>query len=137
MSFSSFKEMGKSILGLDKSPSISKLKTGTLNILNDLKEFKLKLKAIENSKPKGQDPEFDKKIAAASKSFDKMKKNPSFSTFDEIFIQESNQEKFSFFRKGQIGNWVEHFSEENSKKIDAIIETKLHKDIQYQFFQSK
>ena len=43
--------------------------------LTDLKEFKLKLKEIENSKPKGQDPEFDKKIATASKSFDKMEKN--------------------------------------------------------------
>jgi hypothetical protein len=43
--------------------------------LTDLKEFKLKLKEIENSKPKGQDPEFDKKIAVASKSYEKMQKN--------------------------------------------------------------
>jgi len=43
--------------------------------LKDLKEFKLKLKEIENSKPKGQDPEFDKRIAAATTTFEKMQTN--------------------------------------------------------------
>ena len=81
------------------------------------------------------DEEIMKLIAFTS--FDKMKNNPTFSHFDELFIQENSQEKFSFFRKGQIGNWVEHFSEESSKKIDEIIKTKLHKDVQYQFIPSK
>lgn len=68
-------------------------------------------------------------------SFDKMKDYPSFN-FAELIEFNFFDEKFNFFRKGQIGNWKKHLSDEISQKIDDMIEKELGHEVQFKFFPS-
>ena len=65
-----------------------------------------------------------KNIADAT-TFDKMKNNPVASrklTFDAEFNKDGSS---SFIRKGIVGDWKNHLSEEQSAKIDALVEEHL------------
>ena len=65
-----------------------------------------------------------KSIAEAT-TFDKMKDNPAASkkhTFDAEFNKDGS---VSFIRKGEVGDWKNHLSEEQSAKIDALVEKHL------------
>ena len=58
-------------------------------------------------------------------TFDKMKNNPVASrklTFDAEFHKDGSS---SFIRKGIVGDWKNHLSEEQSAKIDALVEEHL------------
>lgn len=66
-----------------------------------------------------------------------MKSYSSFK-FDAIFFDvDNNCKKFSFFRKGQIGDWVEYFNEEESKKVDKVVKEHLNDLIDFKFFPSR
>ena len=55
-------------------------------------------------------------------TFDKMKSNPLASkrfTFDATFNKDGNN---TFLRKGEVGDWKNYLSEEQSAKIDALVE---------------
>nr|QNH68006.1 sulfotransferase-like protein 3 [Brachionus rotundiformis] len=69
-------------------------------------------------------------------SIDKMK-NYSCFNFDGVFkTEENNSSKFNFFRKGQIGNWTEHFSLEQSKQVDELVYKHLNGIIDFKYFPS-
>ena len=55
-------------------------------------------------------------------SFDNMKSLPSMDmkALDFMF-----KDDMTFFNKGQIGNWKNYLSEEQSKKIDDMVANKL------------
>ena len=58
-------------------------------------------------------------------TFDKMKNNLVASrklTFDAEFNKDGSS---SFIRKGIVGDWKNHLSEEQSAKIDALVEEHL------------
>lgn len=64
-------------------------------------------------------------------------KNYSSFDFQEIFKDSNDSDtKFNFFRRGQIGNWVEYFNEEQSNKVDDIIEKNFKGLIDFKFFAS-
>nr|QVK45629.1 sulfotransferase [Brachionus paranguensis] len=70
-------------------------------------------------------------------SIDKMKTYSSFN-FEGVFRDEENVSlKFNFFRKGQIGNWVEYFNEEQSKRVDQVVNEHFQGAIDFKFFPSK
>lgn len=56
---------------------------------------------------------------------DKLKKNPSFDILNKSVKHSDIAEFTPFFRKGKIGDWRNHFTEEMSKKIDDMVATKL------------
>ncbi|CAF3355636.1 unnamed protein product [Rotaria socialis] len=61
-------------------------------------------------------------------SFDSMKKNPkvNYNWFREWgFVNKS----FSFLRKGEIGDWLNHFDTEQSKSYDKMVSTRLSPSI--------
>ena len=65
----------------------------------------------------------DEKLEAIEKwcSFDSMKKNPMTNyTWNNIF-------KGSFFRNGVVGDWVNHFTPDQSKEFDLIIDNLEYK----------
>jgi hypothetical protein len=68
----------------------------------------------------------DKQVESIIKwcSFDNMKKNPSvnYDWYKEIglFRKDGN-----FFRKGKIGDWLNHFDFSISKQFDEIVDKKL------------
>lgn len=62
---------------------------------------------------------------AEETTFDKMKDNPAASkkmTFDATFNKDGS---CTFLRKGVVGDWKNHLSEEQSAKIDALVEEHL------------
>lgn len=64
-------------------------------------------------------------------SFDNMKNTSSMDMkgMDHMFKQDLN-----FFAKGQIGNWKNYLSDEQSKKIDEVVQKNLtyKRPIQYE-----
>ena len=79
-------------------------------------------------------------------SFDKLKNSRAFemksekaegeaATLDEQ--AEKVKDEFKLFRKGQIGDWKNYFSEEMSKKIDEMNLNKLAYKKTYRFEPSK
>ena len=62
------------------------------------------------------------KSLVAFVSFDNMKELPSmaFNALDMYFKTELN-----FFKKGQVGNWKNYLSEEQSKRIDDVVSKNL------------
>ena len=54
-------------------------------------------------------------------SIEKLKKNPSTDTKLKSF----NGKEFMFYRKGKIGDWKNHLTDEMSKEIDKLVEEKL------------
>nr|QNH68010.1 sulfotransferase-like protein 3 [Brachionus koreanus] len=69
-------------------------------------------------------------------SIDNMKKYSSFD-FEGIFKNHKDDyTKFNFFRKGQIGNWIEYFNEDQSKQVDEVIKEHLEGLIDFKFFSS-
>lgn len=75
--------------------------------------------------------EEDIKKLLAFTSFDNMKKMPSM---DMKMMEHMFTNDLVFFNKGQIGNWKNHLTEEQSKKIDEMVKTKLtyKKPLQYE-----
>lgn len=69
-------------------------------------------------------------------SFDQMKNNPSFEYRD---LKQANliDEKFTFFVKGQIGNWRNYFSDDLSTRFDQVIEKKLKHENKFKYVPSK
>ena len=64
-----------------------------------------------------------KSIAEAT-TFDKMKDNPAASK--HLYDAEFNKDgSASFMRKGEVGDWKNHLSEEQSAKIDTLVEKHL------------
>lgn len=73
----------------------------------------------------------DIKKLLAYVSFDNMKKTPSM---DMGHIDTMFKNDLTFFNKGQVGNWKNVLTEEQSRKIDEMVKTKLtyKKPIQYE-----
>ena len=62
---------------------------------------------------------------AESTTFDKMKDNPAASkrlTFDATFNKDGAN---TFLRKGVVGDWKNYLSEEQSAKIEALVDEHL------------
>lgn len=76
----------------------------------------------------------DEKIDAIKDwcSFKKMKENPSvnYEWYKEFGLFKKDGH---FFRKGEIGDWLNYFSSEESKKLDEIVDKnlKLKHDFNY------
>lgn len=56
-----------------------------------------------------------------------MKANPS------INYKRQEYKENNFYRKGVIGDWVNYFDKNLSKKFDLVIQQKLKIDIQYNY----
>ncbi|CAF0738590.1 unnamed protein product [Brachionus calyciflorus] len=65
-------------------------------------------------------------------SFDNMKNNPSvnYEWYKELGLYKKSG---NFFRKGKIGDWLNHFAMEDSKQIDEIVEKNLKTDIKFNY----
>ena len=53
-------------------------------------------------------------------SFNEMKKNPSTNFFQQVLGEKSN-----YFRKGEVGDWKNYFSEEQNEYVDKLIEEQI------------
>lgn len=58
-------------------------------------------------------------------SFDNMKNYPSFDFRNTKGVERYFNDNIQFFKKGQIGNWKNHFSQEMSKEVDDVIAKNL------------
>ncbi|RNA01338.1 estrogen sulfotransferase-like [Brachionus plicatilis] len=65
-------------------------------------------------------------------SFDKMKNNPAvnYEWYKELGLYKKNGH---FFRKGKIGDWLNHFAVDDSQQIDLIVENKLKTKLNFNY----
>ena len=86
------------------------------------KNLESEVKRIADFLEKGLSPEQISSIAEQTK-FSSMKTNPAanMSWIDAHRADKTN----TFMRKGKIGDWKNHFTEEQSAKLDALYAKKL------------
>jgi hypothetical protein len=65
-------------------------------------------------------------------SFNNIKKVAGLDFKAEIKKQMYERD-MSFFRKGQIGDWYNHFSEELSSKVDDVVKRNIKSDIKFNY----
>ena len=65
-------------------------------------------------------------------SFDNMKKNPAvnYEWYKELGLYKKSGH---FFRKGKIGDWLNHFAMDDSQKVDDIVENKLQTKLKFNY----
>lgn len=65
-------------------------------------------------------------------SFENMKNNPAvnYEWYKELGLYKKNGH---FFRKGKIGDWLNHFAMDDSQKIDDIVENKLQSKLKFNY----
>lgn len=56
---------------------------------------------------------------------EKVQAQSSFSTMEKINERSEQERERNFFRKGEIGDWRNHFSDEQSAQFDALYKEKL------------
>nr|QVK45630.1 sulfotransferase [Brachionus paranguensis] len=69
-------------------------------------------------------------------SFKKMKKNSAF-CFQKAGDNKQQNQLDLFFRKGEIGDWINYFDEEMSSKLEDKTSKELNPNIQIKYFSSK
>lgn len=66
-----------------------------------------------------------------------MKKNATFCAYSmDSDINEKEKELNLFFRKGEIGDWVNYFSEEMSIKLEEKLKNQLNSNISFRYLPS-
>ena len=64
-------------------------------------------------------------VALTPELLEKVKVESSFGTMEKINERTERDQKRNFFRKGEIGDWRNHFSEAQSKEFDQLYEERL------------
>ncbi|CAF1047365.1 unnamed protein product [Brachionus calyciflorus] len=100
------------------------------------KQMETVKKIVEFLGKKKTDEEIEKLIEFTS--FHKMKTNKSFGMIPKDWNEFIDKFDFKlFFRKGQIGNWVSHFTEKMSDFVDEIVKQKINPKIKVRYLPLK